>query len=69
MELDETDMSRISEEEVCVGRWSHYRVPERIEERLSLTKKPRKTVHRGQDCRGQDYRGEDYRGEDYRCST
>lgn len=59
MDLDcETDMSRISEEELCVGRWSHYRVPERIEERLSLTKKPRKLPQ-----------GVLREGEEGRCST
>ena len=43
IELDNAiDTSQLSDEDIFIGRWSQYRVPEKIEERLSLNKKPKK---------------------------
>jgi hypothetical protein len=40
IELDnEIDASILSDEDYYIGRWSHYRVPEKIEERLSLNRR------------------------------
>lgn len=39
---DEMDVTHNSEEDVCVGRWSNYRIPQKIEDRLNLSKKTRR---------------------------
>jgi hypothetical protein len=38
---DDHELSRVTEEDVQIGRWSNYRVAEKIEERVSLNKKTR----------------------------
>lgn len=40
IELDnDTELSMLTDEDFYIGRWSHYRVPEKIEERLSLNRR------------------------------
>lgn len=39
---DEVDVTQNSEEDVCVGRWSNYKVPQKVEERLNFSKKTRR---------------------------
>lgn len=37
----------LTDEDYYIGRWSHYRVPEKIEERLSLNRRSGKAVEDG----------------------
>lgn len=41
---DEMDVTQNTEEDVQVGRWSNYKVPQRLEERLSIQKKVRRAA-------------------------
>ena len=34
----------LTDEDFYIGRWSHYRVPEKIEQRLSLTRKTNRAM-------------------------
>jgi hypothetical protein len=38
---NDSDSTRRSEEDVGIGRWSQYRVPDKLNERLSLGKRPK----------------------------
>ena len=45
MDMDnDMEASKISQEDRFIGQWSHYRVPEKLEERLSLNKLTKKEV-------------------------
>lgn len=33
---NDTDVSKLTEEDIVIGRWSNYKVPEKVEKRYSL---------------------------------
>jgi hypothetical protein len=33
---NDTDASKLIEEDIFIGRWSYYKVPEKVEQRYSL---------------------------------
>lgn len=41
---NDMEASKISQEDRFIGQWSHYRVPEKLEKRLSLNKLTKKEV-------------------------
>jgi hypothetical protein len=39
---NDVDASQVTEEDIFIGRWSQYRVPEKIDDRLSINKRSKK---------------------------